>query len=211
MHTVDLADELQALALRAEQRFEHQRVTGGALAHRDALGVRQRFGGPGGRRADARRMQQQAGHRFVDAAFDRTRVVVDRHAEFAQGMQHAEPLGDLLEATARDAAHQHRVGQGAAEAGNDQAVPGRRGVDVAVRQIDAAANAAACPQGRLQLARVPAGLVGHDGHGQTRHHASCSHRSVSSGMFSAPACQVLPLSRLLTQTSAGANRAPSIL
>ena len=57
------------------------------------------------------RVQQQAGHRLVDAALDRAGVVVDGHAEFAQRMQNAEPLRHLLEGAARDAAHERRVGQ----------------------------------------------------------------------------------------------------
>jgi hypothetical protein len=119
-------------------------------------------------------MQQQAGHRLVDAALDRTRVVVDRHAEFAQRVQHAEALRDLLETAAGDAAHQHRIGQLAAEARQRQAVPRQRSVDSAVGQVDAAADSAALAQRGLQLARVPADLVGHDRNTNQLIHHCCN-------------------------------------
>ena len=88
--------------------------------------------------------------------------------------------------------------------------------NAAIRQIHTAAQRTTLAQRRLQLPRVPAGLVGHDGHAQaggaTRHSAaSFNHRLRSKAMFNAPACQVLPLSTLLTHTSAGAKSAPSIL
>ena len=91
-------------------------------------------------------MQQQAGHRLVDAALDGARVVVDRHAEFAQRMQHAEPLGHLLEAAAGDAAHQRRVGQLAAEAGD---APGRaRRRVVSMRQSARSTQRPTAPRAR---------------------------------------------------------------
>ena len=161
-------------------------------------------------------MQQQAGHGFVNTALDGPAVVVDRHTQLAQRVQHTQPLGHLLEAAAGQAAHQHRVGQISAKARQHQAVPGgpamASAIDVAVGQIDAAPRGAALAQRGLQLAGVPADLVGHDGQAQAGHrHASCSHNWRSSAMSGAPACQVLPESRLLTQTSAGANKAGSSL
>ena len=50
------------------------------------------------RRRNAGAGEQEAGHRLVDAALDRARVVPHRHAEFAQRMEHAEPQRDRLEA-----------------------------------------------------------------------------------------------------------------
>ena len=87
-------------------------------------------------------------------------------------------------------------------------------VDAAVGEVQTTPFGAALAQGPLQLPRVPASLVGHDGHPQAtprRHQASPSQSFVSSAMSSLPACQVLPESTLLTHTSAGANSAPSIL
>ena len=212
VHAVDAAEPELALALRAEQRLEHERTTGRALARDQALGDGERLGGPGGRGGDAGGMQQQAGHRLVDAALDGARIVVDRHAELAQRMQHTQPLGHLLEAAAGDAAHQHGVRQSVAEAGQHEAVPGLRGVDAAVGEIDAATRRAALAQRALQLARVPADAVGHDGHARAAAAAhGVIHAARSRSMRRPPVCQVRPDSRWLTQTSAGANSAPSSL
>lgn len=107
-------------------------------------------------------VQQEARHRFVDAALDRTRIVVDRHAGFAQRMQDAQTQRHLLEGAARDAAHEHGIRQRASEAWHDESVRLPCRIDAAIREIDAARVDTACAKRFFQAARVPAGFVGHD-------------------------------------------------
>ena len=102
-------------------------------------------------------------------------------------------------------------GSVAAEAGDDEAMPGGRRVDPAVRQIDAATDAAARAQRRLQARvcqPVSSVMIATAKPVSLPITPPAARGASSNGMSRPPACQVRPLSRLLTHTSAGANRAP---
>ena len=83
----------------------------GSSRARDLLGGRQPFDGECRRRRQSGILEQERGHRLVDAAFDRLRGIPHRHAKPAQRMQHAETPGDRLERAGRNRAHEHGIRQ----------------------------------------------------------------------------------------------------
>ena len=154
-----------------------------------------------------RRGAAASGHRLVDAALDRARVVVDRHAELAQRVQHAEAQGHLLEAAAGDAAHDHRIGQPAAEAGDHQAVPAQRRCRCGSRpgrrsgRSQPRARSAACSWRVCQpVSSVMIATDRGDASQAVARHRSCAlslHRHCVASQQARgpvlPACQVVPL------------------
>ena len=101
---------LQALALRPEQRLQHERraIDGPRVrrSRRRPRGSTPRRSSGVGRSGPG---EQQARHRLVDAALDGGRRVPDHDAGRDQGMEHAEPQRGGLEGAARDGAQQHAV------------------------------------------------------------------------------------------------------
>ena len=117
-------NEPQAFALRSEERLLHQFVAFGDEGSSDRLGLGAIGKGKRAGRRQAGALEKEGRRRFVDAAFDGACVVPHRHAELAQGMQHAEIERDRLEAAARNEADEGALGQTIAETGDVK--PGRR-------------------------------------------------------------------------------------
>src|SRR5207302_6197365 len=121
---------------------------------------------PGRQGRNAVSAQQKGRHRLVDAALDGPSIVVNGHSQLAQRMQHRQAQRDLLEGTGLDASNEYRVGLPLAESGH--LYPRLRAfqVDPAVRQARESTLHAQRKKSALQLAAMPAGLVGQDRNAQ---------------------------------------------
>ena len=101
---------------------------------------------PGPGRRDAGLLQHEGGGRFVDAALDGAGIVPHRDAELAQGMQHAEIDGDLLEAPARHEQDERAARQMVAKPRDGEACS-RLGAEAACRERNRKRPDPPCPQG----------------------------------------------------------------
>ena len=125
-------DQRKAAPLRAEQRLQDQRPAR-ALALDDSAAPACGFRPPRWRAVGTpARCSRKLVMRLVDAALDGAGIVPDRHAKFAQRMQHAEPQRHRLEGAARTPCARARPsGRRAAETGDR---PGRTGFVVSKPQ-----------------------------------------------------------------------------
>ena len=179
----------------------------------DGLGLFAADPGEGARRRDAGALNEERGGRLVDAALDGAGVVPHRHAELAQGVQHAEIERDLLEAAAGDEADEGPFGQPVAEAGNVEP-GGRHGREAALverRQqgrdppaLESAGEAAPVP--------VPAIAEHHDGGvaGSWRGHVRQAKERERMALSMCPASKLSPDLSDVTVTLAGLNSMRSI-
>jgi len=201
------AEALQAPALGAEQRFQHQTVAARGLAdqRRTRGGVLLRRPGPGSR--DPCLAEQHRGHGFVDGALDRAGAVVDGYAPFGERVQDREPKGDLLERPRRDLPHEHAVGERRLESGDDDSVAIRLEVDPAIAERDEPRLGAERSERAREPSAVPTGGGSDDG--DARAHRPNDSASRARSRF--PPRKLLPEARLQTVTSAGAKSIGSIL
>ena len=220
---VDARDQLQTLALRAEQRLENQRRP--VPASRSTIS------------AAAARVEttKVAGVGRPARLTSRLVIALSTQRSMAPGsFQTVTPAATSAWSTPSrsvvaskvppdDSAQQHAVGQRAGKAGHAQGFAGARdNLDIGEREqhrLDAAAlqslaQTAAMPVavvgGEADAQRVSAATVGHDRRLRPdRIAVSRERRSTRSGRSSPPRC-VLPLAKAVTITSAGLNRCGSI-
>ena len=201
------AHQAHTLALRAEQRFAHQRALA-CLALHPGLRLAQFAAHPGVRRGDPGAAQAQRGQALVHRAFDGPPVVVDRNAEIAQRVQHVQVEHHLCQGAAGHPAYEHRIRRPVLEARQDHRVGRIQGQRGGAQRHESAAHAA-FGERALQLAAVPARVVGNDGHPQA--HKATPNDSPSRRMSIAPARNDRPDCSALTVTCAGLNSMGSIL
>src|SRR5208337_195212 len=92
--------------------------------------------------------------RLIDANFNGSRRIENRHPDSAKTVQHVEAQGHALECARSDRAYENRIRQIRAKPRNDKAA-WPPCVETALRQADRNGNRARARESRRKIARMP--------------------------------------------------------